>query len=63
VPFGGGSRICLGMRFGQLEIRTIAARVLRDFRLETAPGFRLAIRQTPTLGPRAGLPVVVKARE
>jgi cytochrome P450 len=63
VPFGGGSRICLGMRFGQLEIRTIAARVLRDFRLETAPGFRLAIRQTPTLGPRAGLPMVVKARE
>ena len=63
VPFGGGSRICIGMRFGQLEIRTIAARVLRDFRLELAPGFRLAIRQTPTLGPRAGLPVVVKARE
>jgi cytochrome P450 len=63
VPFGGGSRICIGMRFGQLEIRTIAARVLRDFRIELAPGFRLAIRQTPTLGPRAGLPVVVKARE
>jgi cytochrome P450 len=63
VPFGGGSRICIGMRFGQLEIRTIAARVLRDFRLELAPGFRLAIRQTPTLGPRAGLPMVVKWRE
>ena len=63
VPFGGGSRICIGMRFGQLEIRTIAARVLRDFRLELAPGLRLAVRQTPTLGPRAGLPVVVKARE
>jgi cytochrome P450 len=63
VPFGGGSRICIGMRFGQLEIRTIAARVLRDFRLELAPRFRLAIRQTPTLGPRAGLPMVVKPRE
>ena len=26
VPFGGGSRICIGMRFGQIEIRAIAAR-------------------------------------
>ena len=29
VPFGGGSRICLGMRFGQAEIRAIASAVER----------------------------------
>ena len=29
VPFGAGSRQCLGMRFGQLEIKAIAARILR----------------------------------
>ncbi len=62
VPFGGGSRICLGMRFGQAEIRTIARRILGDFRLEVEPGFRLEIRQTPTLGPRRGLPMTVRAR-
>ena len=62
VPFGAGSRICLGMRFGQAEIRIIARRVLRDFRLRLDPGYELEIRQTPTLGPRRGMPVTVAAR-
>jgi cytochrome P450 len=64
VPFGGGSRICLGMRFGQLEIKTIAAAVTERFRVELPDGFRLRIRQTPTLGPAGGMPVRVRvARE
>jgi cytochrome P450 len=61
VPFGAGSRQCIGMRFGQLEIKAIAARILREHRLELPPGHRLEVRQTPTLGPRGGLPVRVRA--
>ena len=61
VPFGGGSRTCIGMRFGQQEIRVIASRILRDHRLELAPGYRLTIRQMPTIGPQDGLPVRVRA--
>jgi cytochrome P450 len=60
VPFGGGSRQCIGMRFGQLEIKAIAARVLREHRLELEPGHRLEVRQTPTLGPKGGLPMRVR---
>jgi len=60
VPFGGGSRICLGMRFGQAEIRAIATAVSERFRVELQPGFRLRIRQTPTLGPAGGLPVRIR---
>jgi cytochrome P450 len=62
VPFGGGSRTCIGMRFGQLEINAIATTVLQRFRLEPCPGYRLRIREMPTLSPRGGLPMTVRAR-
>jgi len=63
VPFGGGSRTCIGMRFGQLEVKAIAAGILRRFTLELAePDREVSIRQMPTLSPRGGLPVVVRAR-
>jgi cytochrome P450 len=58
VPFGGGSRTCLGMRFGLAEVHVIAARILERFRLEPASDAPLEIRQMPTISPRRGLPVV-----
>lgn len=61
VPFGGGSRTCIGMRFGQAEIDVIATRILERFRLELAPGYRMEIRQMPTISPKHGLPVVPRA--
>ena len=62
VPFGGGSRTCIGMRFGQLEVKAIAASVLQRWRLEVEPGYELRVRQMPTIGPRGGLPVRLSAR-
>jgi len=61
VPFGAGSRTCIGMRFGQQEIRVLAGRILRDFRLDVPPDYRLRIRQSPTIGPKDGLPVRLRA--
>jgi cytochrome P450 len=61
VPFGGGSRTCIGMRFGQAEIVIIARRILERFRLELLPGYQLEIRQAPTISPRKGLPMRVRA--
>jgi cytochrome P450 len=62
VPFGGGSRTCIGMRFGQMEVKAIAALLLQRFDFGLHRGYRLRIRQTPTLGPRDGLPVAVRPR-
>jgi cytochrome P450 len=62
VPFGGGSRTCIGMRFGLAEVGVIAAAILERFRLELAPAYRLQTRQMPTIGPKHGLPVVAHER-
>jgi cytochrome P450 len=62
VPFGGGSRTCIGMRFGQLEIRTITTLLLSRFTLSLAEGFQLEIRQMPTISPKRGLPMIVHSR-
>jgi cytochrome P450 len=62
VPFGGGSRTCIGMRFGQLEVRTIATLILSRCTLSLPEDFRLSIRQMPTISPKQGLPAVVQPR-
>jgi cytochrome P450 len=62
IPFGGGSRTCIGMRFGQLEVRTIATLILSHCTLSVPEDFRLRIRQMPTISPRDGLPTIVRPR-
>ncbi len=59
VPFGGGSRTCIGMRFGQLEVRTIATMLLSHCALELPASFQLKVRQMPTISPKEGLPMHV----
>jgi cytochrome P450 len=55
VPFGGGSRICIGKRFGQTEVKLVATMLLQRLRLDALPGRTMTIRQMPTLSPRGGL--------
>jgi cytochrome P450 len=63
IPFGGGSRICIGMRFGQLEVKAIATALLRRFTFELEPGYELQTRQMPTIGPKGGVPLIVRRRD
>ena len=62
VPFGGGSRICIGKRFGQTEVKLVATKLLQRLRVDSLPGRTVTIRQMPTLSPRGGLRMRVHQR-
>jgi cytochrome P450 len=62
VPFGGGSRICIGKRFGQTEVKLVATKLLQRLRAEALPGRTVTIRQMPTLSPREGLKMRILPR-
>ncbi len=62
VPFGGGSRICIGKRFGQTEVKLVATMLLRQLRVDALPGRTMTVRQMPTLSPKGGLRMRIRPR-
>ncbi|MGH2883579.1 MAG: cytochrome P450, partial [Solirubrobacteraceae bacterium] len=62
IPFGGGSRMCLGKRFWEYELRALAAVLLSRVRLDPLSAANPQIVTTPTLGPKGGLRFAVRAR-
>ncbi len=58
VPFGGGTRRCLGAAFAQYEIKLVAHEILSH--CELAPANARPIRpimRGPTFGPKGGVPM------
>jgi cytochrome P450 len=62
TPFGGGSRICIGKRFGLTAVRTILTSLLRRHDISASGDFDLRLQLEPTLSPRDGLQVCVTPR-
>jgi cytochrome P450 len=63
VTFGGGPRICIGVNFAQVEIKALAAHVLRRFDLDILPGQNVRQIYAPTIGaPTDGIRVRVTGR-
>ncbi|MDI3314187.1 MAG: cytochrome P450 [Mycobacterium sp.] len=63
APFGGGAHKCIGMVFGQLEIKTVMHRLLRRYRLELArPGYRPRWDYGGMPIPIDGMPIVLRRR-
>ncbi len=55
LPFGGGSRICIGKAFAMMEAKLVLAELLRRFDLALVPGFRPTLDPGVTLRPKAGI--------
>jgi cytochrome P450 len=54
-PFGGGSRLCLGMTFAYMEARIALAMLLQRFTPLLVDGFTVVPRPLITLRPRHGM--------
>jgi cytochrome P450 len=63
IPFGGGTRRCLGASFAQMEMRVVVQRVLERCTLKAAdPEFDEVQFRAITLAPKQGVRVVLQDR-
>ena len=61
IPFGGGTRRCLGAAFATMEMKTVLRTVLTRLRLEPATDRPEPVgRRNITLSPKHGTPAVVR---
>jgi cytochrome P450 family 135 len=63
IPFGGGTRRCLGAAFAQFEMRIVLSRVLEAVELESAASApETIVRRNVTLSPKGGTPARILRR-
>lgn len=65
LPFGAGPRNCIGMRFAQMEIKTVMTRLLQRYRLVRAPETPVPISVKPraVLAPAEPVWIKIEKRE
>ena len=62
LPFGAGSRICIGATFAMLEATVVLASLVRAFRLQPLPGHKPKPVARVSLRPEGGMPLLVEVR-
>ena len=63
LPFGGGTRRCIGLALAQLEMKLVLAIILRNYNLALAQQNPVrAKRRGVTLGPAGGVKMVILGR-
>jgi cytochrome P450 len=63
IPFGGGTRRCIGAAFAEFEMRVVLSTILRSATLRPATDRpERVVRRNVTLSPRGGTPAVLVKR-
>jgi cytochrome P450 len=62
LPFGAGTRTCIGKRFATMEAALVVATIARRFELCALPGAAPRLDLNVTLSPQGGLPMSIRAR-
>lgn len=57
LPFGGGSRMCIGNHFAMMEAQIILAMIVREEKLRLEPRHRVVLDPLITLRPKHGIRV------
>lgn len=62
IPFGGGVHKCIGLYFGQMEVKTIMHNLLRDYEWSVPTDYRLPMDYSALPVPKDKLPVTLVRR-
>ncbi|XP_017787232.1 PREDICTED: probable cytochrome P450 4d14 [Nicrophorus vespilloides] len=62
IPFSAGHRNCIGQKFAMLELKSVIAKVIKNFELLPVPGFTLQLTSKVTLQSVNGICVKLNPR-
>lgn len=63
LPFGAGSRMCIGAPFAMLLLKIALPLICQRYRMQVVPGALIERKSSLTLGPRHGIPMSIHAQD